>query len=104
MPVENPQCTKSSFSAAFACAGTRSNGLGSFGCWQFAHLPALSGSHGSMQPILNDPSIDPTGDVWIANNWNNIEAAAAENPLFNISTWGGGSGISVLYCCMVWLA
>jgi len=50
-----------------------------------------------MQPILTDPSIDPTGDVWIANNWNNIEAAAAENPLFNISTWGGGSGISVLY-------
>jgi hypothetical protein len=54
-------------------------------------------SGGSMQRILTDPSIDPAGDVWIANNWNNGEAAASENPPFNISTWGGGSGVTVIY-------
>jgi hypothetical protein len=44
---------------------------------------------GSIQPILTDVSIDPAGNVWIANNWYNAEAAAAENPPYNISTWGG---------------
>jgi hypothetical protein len=52
---------------------------------------------GSIQKILTDVSIDPAGNVWIANNWNSGEAATAENPPYNISTWGGGMGITVIY-------
>ena len=52
---------------------------------------------GSIQPFLTDVSIDPAGNVWIANNWNNPEAVTAENPPYNISTWGGGTGITVIY-------
>jgi hypothetical protein len=52
---------------------------------------------GSLQPFLTDVSIDPAGDVWIANNWQNGVAASAENPPYNISTWGGGMGITVIY-------
>jgi hypothetical protein len=52
---------------------------------------------GSIQKVLTDASIDPAGNVWIANNWNNLEAATAENPPYNISTWGGGMGITVIY-------
>ena len=52
---------------------------------------------GSIQKVLTDVSIDPAGNVWIANNWDNGEAAAAENPPYNISTWGGGMGITVIY-------
>jgi len=52
---------------------------------------------GSIQKVLTDASVDPAGNVWIANNWNNLEAATAENPPYNISTWGGGMGITVIY-------
>jgi hypothetical protein len=42
--------------------------------------------------------IDPAGNVWAANNWNVIEAATADkNPVRPTSTWGGGSGITVIY-------
>ena len=51
---------------------------------------------GSIQP-LTDVSIDPAGNVWAANNWNNIDAALAENPPRPTSTWGGGSGLTVIY-------
>ena len=30
--------------------------------------------------MLTDVSIDPAGNVWAANNWNNPEAAALPNP------------------------
>ena len=26
--------------------------------------------------MVTDVSIDPAGDVWVANNWNKLEAAA----------------------------
>jgi hypothetical protein len=51
---------------------------------------------GSIQ-MLTDVSIDPAGNVWAANNWNNLDAAAAPNPLRPTSTWGGGSGFTVIY-------
>ena len=47
--------------------------------------------------MITDVNIDPAGDVWIANNWNSIDAATAESPLFATSTWGGGSGLTVIY-------
>jgi hypothetical protein len=40
---------------------------------------------GSIQ-MLTDVAIDPAGDVWAANNWNNLDAVAAEKPA--ISRYG----------------
>jgi hypothetical protein len=42
-------------------------------------------------------SIDPAGNVWVANNWNSPEAATAEIPPYPISTCGGGTGLTVIY-------
>jgi hypothetical protein len=47
--------------------------------------------------MVTDVSIDPAGNVWVANNWNLLEAAAGPNPAFSTSTWGGGSGFTVIY-------
>ena len=51
---------------------------------------------GSIQ-MLTDVSIDPAGNLWAANNWNNLNGAAAPDPFRPTSTWGGGSGITVIY-------
>jgi hypothetical protein len=51
---------------------------------------------GSIQ-LLTDVNIDPAGNVWAANNWNNPKAAAEPNPENRTSTWGGGSGLTVIY-------
>ena len=37
------------------------------------------------------------GDVWAANNWNNLDAVGAEKPAWATSTWGGGTGLTVIY-------
>ncbi len=51
---------------------------------------------GSIQ-MLTDVSIDPAGNVWAANNWNAPDGAAGDPPAFPTSTWGGGSGFTVIY-------
>ena len=51
---------------------------------------------GSIQ-MLTDVVIDPAGNIWAANNWNSLEAAIADEPAHAISTWGGGSGLTVIY-------
>jgi hypothetical protein len=51
---------------------------------------------GSIQ-MLTDVSIDPAGNVWAANNWNVPEAAVGDPPARPTSTWGGGSGFTVIY-------
>jgi hypothetical protein len=51
---------------------------------------------GSIQ-MVTDVSIDPAGNVWVANNWNKLEAAASPDPSRPTSTWGGGSGFTVIY-------
>jgi hypothetical protein len=51
---------------------------------------------GSIQ-MITDVSIDPAGNVWVANNWNSLEGAAKPNPPEPVSTWGGGSGFTVIY-------
>jgi ethanolamine utilization protein EutQ (cupin superfamily) len=51
---------------------------------------------GSIQ-LLTDVSIDAAGNVWAANNWNDLNGAASPNPVRPTSTWGGGSGITVIY-------
>jgi hypothetical protein len=51
---------------------------------------------GSIQ-MLTDVSIDPAGNVWVANNWNAPEGATGNPPPYPVSTWGGGSGLTVIY-------
>jgi hypothetical protein len=51
---------------------------------------------GSIQ-IPTVGSIDPAGNLWVANNWNSLEAATAADPFRPTSTWGGGSGFTVIY-------
>ena len=51
---------------------------------------------GSIQ-ILTDAVIDAAGNVWAANNWNNLDAVASPDPIRSTSTWGGGSGFTVIY-------
>jgi hypothetical protein len=43
-------------------------------------------------------ALDSKGNVWAANNWNLVDAAMADkNPALPTSTWGGGSGFTVIY-------
>jgi uncharacterized protein (TIGR03000 family) len=51
---------------------------------------------GSIQ-LVTDVAIDPAGNVWAANNWNSVEAALSGDPVRRTSTWGGGSGLTVIY-------
>jgi hypothetical protein len=51
---------------------------------------------GSIQ-MLTDVAIDPAGNVWVANNWNAPEAAVGDPPPYPTSTWGGGSGLTIIY-------
>jgi hypothetical protein len=52
--------------------------------------------NGNIQ-MLTDVVIDPAGNVWAANNWN-LPAAVLDNaPAQPTSTWGGGSGFTVIY-------
>ncbi len=47
--------------------------------------------------MLTDVAIDAAGNVWAANNWNDPIAATSPDPFRPTSTWGGGSGITVIY-------
>jgi len=51
---------------------------------------------GSIQ-MLTDVAIDPAGDLWAANNWNDPKTATSGDPDRARSTWGGGSGLTVIY-------
>jgi hypothetical protein len=51
---------------------------------------------GSIQ-IVTMGAVDPAGDVWVANNWNDYNVAAGLGGPSRISTWGGGAGFTVMY-------
>jgi hypothetical protein len=51
---------------------------------------------GSIQ-MITDVGIDPAGNVWAANNWNDLNAVVAKDPADPISTKGGGQGVVVIY-------
>jgi hypothetical protein len=42
-------------------------------------------------------AVDPAGNVWVANNWNDFGVASGLEPSARKSTWGGGSGMTVIY-------
>ena len=51
---------------------------------------------GSIQ-IVTDVAIDPAGNLWVANNFNNLDAVFSPNPARATSTQGGGSGLTIIY-------
>ena len=53
-------------------------------------------SNGTLQ-TLTDISIDPAGNVWAADNWNDLHVATGLNHDPVKSTWAGGDGVTVLY-------
>lgn len=51
---------------------------------------------GSIQ-MLTDVVVDQAGNLWCANNWNLPQTVMQVKPDPAFSTWGGGSGIVVIY-------
>ena len=51
---------------------------------------------GSIQ-MLTDVVVDQAGNIWCANNWNLPQTVMASKPDPAYSTWGGGSGVLVIY-------
>ena len=51
---------------------------------------------GSIQ-MITDVGVDPAGNVWAANNWNASNRWSPNDPLPRTSTWGGGSGLTIIY-------
>jgi hypothetical protein len=47
--------------------------------------------------MLTDVVIDPAANVGAANNWDNMESAVFDKVEHRYSTWGGGSGFTVIY-------
>lgn len=46
---------------------------------------------------FTDVSIDAAGNAWAANNWNDVAIATAMAQDPARSTWGGGTGVNVIY-------
>lgn len=51
---------------------------------------------GSIQ-MLTDVVVDQAGNIWCANNWNDPGTVMQAKPNPAYSTWGGGSGVLVIY-------
>ncbi|MFL3655784.1 MAG: hypothetical protein ACJ04P_11975 [Halioglobus sp.] len=52
---------------------------------------------GSIQ-MITDVVVDQAGNAWAANNWNDVNAVVDNiDPARASTTWGGGTGISVIY-------
>lgn len=51
---------------------------------------------GSIQ-MLTDVVVDQAGNLWCANNWNVPQTVMQAKPDPAFSTWGGGSGVLVIY-------
>lgn len=51
---------------------------------------------GSIQ-MLTDVVVDQAGNLWGANNWNMPQTVMQGSPESIYSTWGGGSGVVVVY-------
>ena len=51
---------------------------------------------GSIQ-MLTDVVVDQAGNLWCANNWNMPQTVMQAKPDPAFSTWGGGSGVLVIY-------
>jgi hypothetical protein len=59
--------------------------------------PAPQGFTGPAESLPWGINVDGNDNVWVGNNWNSLEAAASPDPSRPTSTWGGGSGFTVIY-------
>ena len=46
---------------------------------------------------VTDNIVDAAGNVWAANNWDDVQAVISDKPAQRISTNAGGKGIVVIY-------
>ncbi len=56
-----------------------------------------SGYVGGGLQMLTDIAVDPAGNVWAMNNWQDIDACLATTPNEAISTRCGGQGVVIFY-------
>ena len=61
-----------------------------------APISPPGGYIGGLQ-IITDVAVDPAGNVWVANNWENPEQGFKEVPDPALSTRFGGNGTVVFY-------
>ncbi len=47
--------------------------------------------------MLTDVVVDQAGNLWCANKWNLPQTVMEAKPDPTYSTWGGGSGVVVVY-------
>jgi hypothetical protein len=47
--------------------------------------------------MLTDIDVDPAGNVWAMNNWQDIDSCVNPMPLEALSTRCGGQGVVVFY-------
>lgn len=47
--------------------------------------------------MITDVVIDPAGNAWAANNWNDLDVLDTADPDRIRSTQGGGDGLVVIY-------
>jgi DNA-binding beta-propeller fold protein YncE len=52
---------------------------------------------GGLQTAITDVVIDPAGNVWVANNWDQADEGLKKVPDPNVSTRFGGNGIVIFY-------
>jgi hypothetical protein len=50
-----------------------------------------------LQTAITDVVIDPAGNVWVANNWDQADEGMKKVPDPNMSTRFGGNGIVIFY-------
>lgn len=53
--------------------------------------------HSGTIQMLTDVVVDQAGNLWCANNWNLPQTVMQAKPDPAFSTWGGGSGVLVIY-------
>ena len=53
--------------------------------------------HAGCIQMLTDVVVDQAGNLWCANNWNLPQTVMEAKPDPAYSTWGGGSGVLVIY-------
>jgi hypothetical protein len=77
---------------SFMAGAAQSGRTGSFNTGAVIHT-----IHSGSIQMLTDVVVDQAGNLWCANNWNMPQTVMQANPDPAFSTWGGGSGVLVIY-------
>lgn len=77
---------------SFMAGASRSERTGTFETGDVIHT-----IHSGCIQMLTDVVVDQAGNLWCANNWNLPQTVMEAKPDPAYSTWGGGSGVVVIY-------